>query len=35
MPKVCLSLGNIMAGIEEDRAAYERYLEEQENDYFG
>ena len=35
MPKVCLSFGNIMAGIEEDRAAYERYLEEQENDYFG
>jgi hypothetical protein len=35
LPKVCLSLGNIIAGIEEDRAAYEKYLEEQENDYFG
>ena len=33
LPKVCLSLGNIMAGIEEDRAAYERYIIQQQEDY--
>ncbi|MBC8386226.1 MAG: TraU family protein [Gammaproteobacteria bacterium] len=35
MPKVCLSLGNIMAGIEEDRAAYQQYLINQESSQGG
>jgi hypothetical protein len=33
MPKICLSLGNILSGIEEDRAAYQRYLIKQQEDY--
>ena len=37
LPKVCLSLGNILSGIEEDRAAYEQYLIDQaeQDDYSG
>ena len=31
LPKICLPLSNVLAGIDEDRAAYEQYLEDLKN----